>query len=547
MIAFAETVQSLRTRLPSVAGRYVVTDGAADHATHSYETLIAAGREAPPSTPADLSACYFQGYTSGTTGFPKGCVNPHREFADCLRRIATIYGITEDDRELVAAPLFHEAPALFALLQIFRGGTVIVTSDSSPANVFEMIDQTQATWTFMVPTMWASMVTSEEIDRFDLGSLRLLLSGGSPLLTHTKEAILRRFPKAGLNEFYGATEVGLVTNLSPEDQRRKVRSVGRPVIGMFVELRDEQGNVVPQGEVGEIHIGGATIIREYFNNPEATADARRGGFFTLGDMGRFDEEGYLYIVDRKKDMIISGGENIFPNDIEEILYRHPAVEMAAVVGAPDPKWGEIVVAAVKLKPGSSVDQAELIAHCKTFLSSFKVPKRIDFRDQMPMSSFGKILRRDVRKSYWEHHGSEGLTSLISGSSREFIAEHRQTAARLLPRGLVLDDVPVLREHSILHAHDVSDDPRRRRPMTAEPPMENDEITSRRRNVVLVAQRRGQGLDQVKEPVTAGRNMCAVLDVTRRPEALGGSVVALVEKGIKRVEDGLDAAVFVASV
>ena len=170
---------------------------------------------------------------------------------------------------------------------------------------------------------------------------------------------------------------------------------------MFVELRDEQGNVVPQGEVGEIHIGGATIIREYFNNPEATADARRGGFFTLGDMGRFDEEGYLYIVDRKKDMIISGGENIFPNDIEEVLYRHPAVEMAAVVGAPDPKWGEIVVAAVKLKPGSSVDEAELIAHCKASLSSFKVPKRIDFRDQMPMSSFGKILRRDVRESYWE--------------------------------------------------------------------------------------------------------------------------------------------------
>ena len=400
--SFAGTVQSLRTKLRSVAGRHVVTDGAADHATHSYETLIAAGRETPPSTPADLSACYFQGYTSGTTGFPKGCVNPHRELADCLRRIATIYGITEDDRELVAAPLFHEAPALFALLQIFRGGTVIVTSDSSPANVFEMIDQTKATWTFMVPTMWASMVASEEIDRFDLGSLRLLLSGGSPLLTHTKDAILRRLPKAGLNEFYGATEVGLVTNLSPEDQRRKVRSVGRPVIGMFVELRDEQGNVVPQGEVGEIHIGGATIIREYFNNPEATADARRGGFFTLGDMGRLDEEGYLYIVDRKKDMIISGGENIFPNDIEEILYRHPAVEMAAVVGAPDPKWGEIVVAAVKLRPGSSVDQAELIAHCKTFLSSFKVPKKIDFRDQMPMSSFGKILRRDVRKSYWEH-------------------------------------------------------------------------------------------------------------------------------------------------
>jgi acyl-CoA synthetase (AMP-forming)/AMP-acid ligase II len=398
--SFADTVNSLRMSLPSVADRYIVADGDGTSTTRSYEALISSVNEAPPREPADLSACYFQGYTSGTTGFPKGYVNPHREFADCLRRIATIYGITTDDRELVAAPLFHEAPALFALLQIFRGGTVIVTSDTSPANVFATIEREKATWTFMVPTMWAAMVASAEIDRFDLGSLRLLLSGGSPLLTHTKETILRRFPNAGLNEFYGATEVGLVTNLPPEDQTRKVRSVGRPVIGMFVELRDEDGNVVPNGEVGEIHIGGATIIREYFHNPEATAQAQKGRFFTLGDMGRFDEEGYLYIVDRKKDMIISGGENIFPNDVEEVIYKHPAVEMAAVVGAPDPKWGEIVVAAVTLKPGLSVGEAELIAHCKNLLSSFKVPKKIDFRDRMPMSSFGKILRREVRKSYW---------------------------------------------------------------------------------------------------------------------------------------------------
>src|SRR5882757_9113545 len=399
--AFMPTIEVLRDNLPAIGSNYIVTDKDDLPEAHSYERLVDAGRDVDPAVPADLNTCYFQGYTSGTTGFPKGCVNPHREFADCLRRIATIYGITEDDRELVAAPLFHEAPALFALLQIFRGGTVIVTSDSEPANVFDLIDRNEATWTFMVPTMWASMVTSEEIDRFDLGSLRLLLSGGSPLLTHSKDAILRRFPKAGLNEFYGATEVGLVTNLSPEDQRRKVRCVGRPVVGMFVELRDEQGNVVPQGEVGEIHIGGATIIREYFNNPEATADAKRGSFFTLGDIGRFDEEGYLYIVDRKKDMIISGGENIFPNVIEEILYKHPAVEMAAVVGAPDPNWGELVVAVVTKQPGFSVSEADLIAHCKRSLSSFKVPKRIDFVEQLPMSSFGKILRREVRSPYWE--------------------------------------------------------------------------------------------------------------------------------------------------
>ncbi len=397
---FGDTVNSLRDKLPSIGDRYIVSDGAGDGA-HSYEALVKAGRETVPEVPADLDACYFQGYTSGTTGFPKGCVNPHRAFADCLRRMATIYGFNANDREFVAAPLFHEAPALFSLLQLFCGGTVIVTADTTPANVFGMIDRYKATWAFMVPTMWAAMMTSGEINEFDLGSLRILVSGGSPLQTHTKEAILKRFPHAGLNEFYGGTEVGLVTNLPSQDQTRKVRSVGRPVIGMFVELRDENGKTVPQGEVGEIHIGGATLIREYFNNPEATASARSGSFFTLGDMGRFDEEGYLYIVDRKKDMIISGGENIFPNDIEDVLYKHPAVNMVAVVGAPDLKWGEIVVAAVVLKQGHSATEADLIAHCKEALSNFKVPKKIDFRDQLPMSSFGKILRRDVRQPYWE--------------------------------------------------------------------------------------------------------------------------------------------------
>ena len=161
--SFSDTVQAMRSKLPSVASRYIVTNGPAISGTSSYEALIVSGREAPPSALADLSACYFQGYTSGTTGFPKGCVNPHREFADCLRRIATIYGITADDRELVVAPLFHEAPALFALLQIFRGGTVVVTSDNTPTNVFGWIDRTKATWTFMVPTMWASTVASDEV------------------------------------------------------------------------------------------------------------------------------------------------------------------------------------------------------------------------------------------------------------------------------------------------------------------------------------------------------------------------------------------------
>ncbi len=369
-----------------------------------YDALVASGSAEDWWSQPDPEACYFQGYTSGTTGFPKGCVNPHRQFADCLRRMAAIYGAGPQDVQLVAAPLFHEAPALFALAQIFVGGTVVVTPDSTPAQVFRLVEQHAVTWMFMVPTMWAAMVGSPELSGARLGSLRALISGGAPLQTHVKRALIEKLPKAGLHEFYGATELGLVSNLRPEDQLRKQRCVGRPVPGLYVELRDEQGAVVPQGEIGEIHVGGSTLIREYYRNPEATAQARsERGFFTLGDMGRFDEEGYLYIVDRKKDMIISGGENIFPNDIEDALYQHPAVHLAAVVGAPDAHWGEVVVAVVSLRPGHSVDEASLLVHCRQRLSAFKVPKRIEFRDQLPLSSFGKILRREVRQAYWEGH------------------------------------------------------------------------------------------------------------------------------------------------
>src|SRR5258705_6538622 len=268
--AFMPTIELLRDKLPTIGSNYIVTDKDDLWEVHSYERLVDAGHDVDPAVPADLNACYFQGYTSGTTGFPKGCVNPHREFADCLRRMATIYGITPEDREFVAAPLFHEAPALFSLLQLFRGGTVIVINDSTPENVFSLIDKHRATWAFMVPTMWALMVTSKEIDKYDLGSLHSVISGGSPLLTHIKEVVIKRLPRAGLHEFYGGTEVGLVTNLGPTDQTRQVRSVGKPVIGIFVGLRDEGGNPVAHGHIRRIHIRVPTLVVGYFKNPPTT-------------------------------------------------------------------------------------------------------------------------------------------------------------------------------------------------------------------------------------------------------------------------------------
>ncbi|MGE0290651.1 MAG: long-chain-fatty-acid--CoA ligase [Bradyrhizobium sp.] len=398
--AFEPVVRGMRERLPSLGIILISTDARAPGCV-DYEDLLAKSPATSPNVDVDRDECFFQGYTAGTTGSPKGCVDLHGAFVDFFKRVALYYGVGPNDVELVPAPLFHAAPTLFALLQIFRGGTVVVTRESQPEALLRLIAEFKITWAFMVPTMWDSIVSAKEVRSSHRSSMRLLLSAGAPLLTHTKNAMLKYFPDASLNEYYGATEVGIVTNLCGEDQHRKVRSVGTPIPGFAVRLVDDDGRDVAQGEVGEIYIRGPMLMREYFMNPEATAAARHGDWFSVGDMGRFDEEGYLYIVDRKKDMIITGGENVYPAEIEAVLYQHPAVAMTAVVGIPDPKWGEIIYAAVVLKNGEAASESILADHCAQHLARFKIPKKFAFVDRLPTSSFGKILRREVRRPFWE--------------------------------------------------------------------------------------------------------------------------------------------------
>jgi acyl-CoA synthetase (AMP-forming)/AMP-acid ligase II len=398
--AFDAIVSELGGRLESVKGNLIVSDAVLP-GRFNYEELLKAASPEAPEQDADVEGCFFQGYTAGTTGFPKGCVNLHGRFVAFFKRCAMLYDIGPDSIEIVGAPLFHEAPTLFMLTQVFRGGTVIVTADPTPANLLQSIERHRVTWGFMVPTMWDAIVSSGLAASHDLASMKVLVSAGAPLMTHTKEALLEIFPVGDLNEFYGATEVGIVTNLQGCDQRRKLRSVGRTIPGFHVKLVDDNGHEVKPGETGEIWIRGPILIREYFKNPEATASARHGDWFTLSDMGRFDEEGYLYIVDRKKDMIITGGENVYPAEVEAVLSQHSAVQMCAVVGIPDKKWGEIIYAAVVQRPGALVTPAELEIHCSRLMARFKVPKRIELVPTLPMSSFGKILRREVRKPFWE--------------------------------------------------------------------------------------------------------------------------------------------------
>jgi long-chain acyl-CoA synthetase len=241
----------------------------------------------------------------------------------------------------------------------------------------------------------------EEKAKFDVGSVRLLTSGGSPLHTKTKEGLLNFFHNAKLHELLGATENGCITNLKHQDQYRKTRSVGLPFVGTEIRLLNEQGRDVAQGEVGVIYSKGLTQCDGYYKMPAETKNAKLGEWFAVGDMGRQDEEGYYYVVDRKQDMIISGGVNIYPAETEEILSHHPKILEVACVGVPDDKWGEALKAVVVLKKDQTTTEEEIIGFCQGKIAGYKKPKSVDFVQSLPKNPAGKILKRLIREQYWK--------------------------------------------------------------------------------------------------------------------------------------------------
>ncbi len=254
----------------------------------------------------------------------------------------------------------------------------------------------------MAPTMFTLILSlpHEERAKYDVSSVRCIISAAAPLHTKTKEEILDYFKGADLHEFYGATETGIVTNLRPRDQRRKIRCVGQPFFGADIKLLDAEGREVGPGEVGEIYAATPFLLQEYYKRSEATEKGTHGNYFSVGDMARCDEEGYYYIVDRMQDMIISGGSNIYPAEIEEVLHSHPKIQEAAVIGVPDEKWGESVKAIVVLKPGESASEKDIIEYCKENAADYKKPRSVDFVDDLPRNPSGKILKRIIRKQYW---------------------------------------------------------------------------------------------------------------------------------------------------
>jgi long-chain acyl-CoA synthetase len=335
-------------------------------------------------------------YTSGTTGKPKGAELTHSNLTENVRVTAeTLAQVTEEDVILGALPLFHSFGQTCGLnTAIYKGACLTLIPRFEPAKALEIIQRDGVTIFEGVPTMYTAMLHCDKRDEYDTSSVRLCISGGSAMPVEVMRGFEEAFDCKVL-EGYGLSETSPVASFNHPDRERKPGSIGTPIEGVEMKVVDEDGGDVEQGEVGEIVIKGHNVMKGYWNREDATKEAIKDGWFHSGDMGKIDEDGYFEIVDRKKEMIIRGGYNVYPREIEEVLYEHEAVEACAVVGVPDDKMGEEVGAAIVLKQGQDVSEDEIRDYVKNEVANYKYPRRIWFVDELPMGPTGKILKREI--------------------------------------------------------------------------------------------------------------------------------------------------------
>lgn len=347
----------------------------------------------------------YLGYTSGTTGFPKGAQVMNGSRLGHALLFCHEFHITGRDRILVNMPIFHANALNFSAITIYLGGTAVIMPKFDAEKALHTIEKCKTTASSMVPTQYERIFNLPDAvkSRYDISSMRQLICSSSLLNPKTRRMILDFFPKADLYEFYGSSEAGVVTLMLPEDHAIKPRSIGRPAFLQQVRLLDDDKKEVRQGQVGEIYSRSVMPFAGYFKMPDATAEVMHDGFFTAGDMAYMDEDGYYFLTDRKKDMIISGAENIYPAEIEQVLISHPDVADAAVIGVPDEHWGEVPKALVILRENTSVSEEQIIDYCKNNLAKYKIPKSIEFVDDFPRNALGKVLKRLLKDKYWKGH------------------------------------------------------------------------------------------------------------------------------------------------
>lgn len=377
--------------------RWICTDETNGEYEH-YEAVLQGQPATNPGlsvVPEDDSSMI---YTSGTTGRPKGVLRTHRTNLWAIMNTVVEMSYRTPDTELYTVPLFNVGMFNFVLPNLVTGCTLVAMEKFDVPAILSAIQKERVNRIFMVPTMWNMLINHPGIADFDLSSLEVIASGAESMPMELKTKLMTTFPGVRIWEVYGLSEGGKAF-LRPEYAKTKNGSVGVGGFTNHVMVLDDLGNPVAPGEVGEVVVRSPGLLKEYFQNPEATASALKDGCLYTGDLGRFDEDGFLYIVDRKKDMIISGGENIYPKELEEVLYRHPAIFEASVIGVPDPNWGEKVLAAVRVKPGQSMTANEVIDFCQLHLASYKKPRVVKFMDELPRNPSGKVLKTELRKLF----------------------------------------------------------------------------------------------------------------------------------------------------
>ena len=408
--AYAPMFARIRSELPQVR-HVLVFDGDAPDGAVAVDPLVEdAATTPPPPPPDDLATGATMIYTSGTTGKPKGAFRRRAASPEQLGAMLAYIGYRPDDVYLTTGPLYHSGPGGFMGIALAMGQTIVLQHKFDPEDWLRLVAAYRCTSTFAAPTpiRMVCNLPADVLARYDRSSMRIMVANAAPWSFALKQQYVATFPPESLFEVYGSTELGVNTILRPEDQMRKPGSCGREAPMVEIRLYDEQGQVVTgtgPHATGELYVRSPSVFADYYKQHDKFVEDHRDGFQTVGDIAYRDDEGFLYICDRKKDMVISGGMNIYPAEVEAALEQHPDVYEAAVFGIPSDEWGETVHAVVVPRPGADLDEAAVMAHARAHLAGYKVPRSISWRDELPKTGSGKILKRELRQPFWSGHGT----------------------------------------------------------------------------------------------------------------------------------------------